>query len=85
MQPLISRLDMIRRRIEREQCHPLPTVFGHVAKHPPHGIGVFEVVLINQFLVEVLTLRVLDEAHRNFVNQRWLSRSSGNRTVKQMN
>ncbi len=76
---------MIGRRIEHQQRHPLPTIFGNVTKHSPHGIGVLEIVLGNQFFIEALTLKILDEAHRDFLEQHRLSRSSGDRTVAQMN
>ena len=86
MQPLlIAGLEMVGCRIEREQGHPLSAVFGDIAKHSANRVGVFEVVLGNQFLIEALALEVLDEAHHHFIEQRRLGRSSGNRAVKQMN
>jgi hypothetical protein len=52
--------------------------------HPAHQ-HVFEVMLISQFLIETLALRVLDEANRDLLQQHWLRRGSGNRTVEKVN
>jgi hypothetical protein len=39
MQPPIPQLEMIRRRIEDQQLHPLSTILGHITQHSPKSIG----------------------------------------------
>jgi hypothetical protein len=67
VQPPIPNLDMKSRRTEHQQRHPLAQIFSDITHHSPNSVGVFKVMLIGQFLIETLALRVLDEANRDLL------------------
>jgi hypothetical protein len=45
----------------------LASIFSDITQHSPNRVGVFKVMLIDQFLIETLAFRVLDEANRDLL------------------
>ena len=78
MQPLIPKFDVQGRRTEDQQGHPLTLVLGHIAQHPSNRIGILEIMLGGQLLIETLSLGVLDEANGYCLQQQRLRRDSVN-------
>jgi hypothetical protein len=67
VQPPVPDLDIKGRRTEHQQRHPLASIFSDITQHSPNRVGVFKVMLIDQFLIETLAFRVLDEANRDLL------------------
>jgi len=69
VQPLIPQLDMKGRRVEGQQGDPLIPIFRDIPQHPPHRLGVLEIMLGDQGLIETLPLGVFDQANTHSLQQ----------------
>jgi hypothetical protein len=68
-QPTIARLEMIGRRTEHDQRHPLASVFDDIPEHSAYNGRVLEVMFFGQVSIEARQVRLTRQPDGEFIQQ----------------